>query len=187
MILSRESSTRQVAVNAFLVDTYCLGVKNIIGNIITRTRYDKTLAVHSAPTCRRAHVPLAEALRFLEAAVAYARNLGLEPHPDYEKAILLFGDADAAASEARFTFGKDGKPFFFAGPNDGPARCEMIMSILNKTVGQNNYHFTIPIAEGASIHGMPDSLDGYEIIDEDVFKKSVAEDEEDDEMPRKSR
>jgi hypothetical protein len=146
VILSRQSHLRQVAYNAFLVDCYCLGVKNIISDIISRSDYD----IHVASKLRGGDQPSrsvapAEALKFLEEAVAYARGLGLPPHADFQKAIKLFGDANPNQSDAQFTFGKNGKPFFISGPNDTPERCEQILSILNNTVGLGNHQFTMQI------------------------------------------
>ena len=38
---------------------------------------------------------------------AYAAGLGLQPHPDYHKAKLLFGDIDPSACQDEFEFGKE--------------------------------------------------------------------------------
>jgi hypothetical protein len=145
VVFSRQSPLRQVAYNAFLVDCYCLGVKNIISGIVSRSDYD----IHVGSKLRREMASRSaapgEVLKFLEGAVAYARGLGFPPHADYQKAIKLFGDADPGQSDAQFTFGKDGKPFFISGPNDTPERCEQILSILNNTVGQCNHHFMMQI------------------------------------------
>ena len=40
------------------------------------------------------------------------------------------------------TFGKDGKPFFIAGPHDNAAR---ILRQLEKTAGPGNYHYLAPL------------------------------------------
>ena len=60
--------------------------------------------------------------------------------------MLLFGDVDPAASEARFEFGKDGKPFFIAGPRDTPARCKQILTTLANTCGPDGFHYLIPVS-----------------------------------------
>ena len=66
-------------------------------------------------------------------------GIGLSPHPDYAKFMVLFGDVKASDSDAKFEFGKDGKPLFINGPNDSPARCREILSILSNTCGQGNF------------------------------------------------
>ncbi len=163
--LSRQSPLRQVAYNAFLVDSYCLGVKNVISGIISRSDYDVHVASKLRGEQASRSVEPAEALKFLEEAVAYARGLGLPPHADYRKAIELFGDVDPSQSNAQFTFGKDGKPFFISGPHDTPDRCKQILSILNNTIGEDNHHFTTPI--GFPLDGeMIEMADMEELEDE---------------------
>ena len=41
--------------------------------------------------------------------------------------------------------GKEGKPFFFAGPNDHFARCEEILHALERVCGPDGYHYAMPI------------------------------------------
>jgi len=40
------------------------------------------------------------------------------------------------------TFGKNGKPFFIAGPHDNAAR---ILKQLEKTAGPGNYDYLVPL------------------------------------------
>ena len=44
----------------------------------------------------------------------------------------------------QFTFGKDGMPFFLAGPYDNP---QAIIAKLNKTAGPGNYHYIVPVGD----------------------------------------
>src|SRR4029077_20110405 len=96
--------------------------------------------VKMEPACAR---------KLVEGAVAYAHELGFAPHPDYQTAKVIFGDIDSSQCEEEFEYGKDGKPFFFAGPNDSPARCRQILDTLARTRGQGNFHFTMPVGPGA--------------------------------------
>ncbi len=160
VIFSRESASRQVAVNAFLVDAYCLGVKNVIAQIVTRSEYDDYFGRRLRTEMPSRTATLAEARKLLADAVAYASNLGLPPHPDYAKTIPLFGDVNPADCDVQFTFGKDGKPFFFAGPNDSPEKCKRIVSALESTCGPGQFHFTMPISGDELMHhGLPDDAD----------------------------
>src|SRR5262245_10068756 len=120
VLLSRVFPNGQVAVALFLVDRYCLGVKDAFGEVLSRADYDNKYLRKMASTSPSRSVSPAEARKFLEEAVAYAQGLGLAPHPDYARALLLFGDVNPADSDATFTFGKDRKPFFINGPNDTP-------------------------------------------------------------------
>ncbi len=135
VVLSRAFPNGQVAAVSFLVDLYCLGVKEAFAEVLHRTAYDSKYVRKINTNMPSRSVPPAEARKLLEDAVTYARGLGLAPHADYQQALLLFGDADAAQSNAHWEFGKDGKPFFISGPRDGPERCRHIISTLLKSCG----------------------------------------------------
>ncbi len=82
-----------------------------------------------------APIELAQHLVF--GAVEYARNLGFEPHADFE---ACEGHLGSWTGPSAISFGCDGKPLFIQGPYDNAAR---IMSALQRSVGQDNFHFTV--------------------------------------------
>lgn len=51
-------------------------------------------------------------------AVEYARSLGFESHPDFEKAR---GHLGPWTGPSAITFGRDGKPFYIQGSYDDPS------------------------------------------------------------------
>lgn len=145
VLVSRQCRNGKVAFAVFLVDVFCLGVKNTMADIASRTRYDAELfqklmgkyeSVPLKPECAR---------KLVEGAVNYASDLGFSPHPDYRAAKLIFGDVSAEACTVEYVFGKDGKPFFFAGPHDDEARCERILRTLNRRCGPDGHHFIVPM------------------------------------------
>ena len=73
--------------------------------------------------------------------VAYARSLGIEPHPDYAPTELLFGDASADACDASFVFGYEGKPLYVPGPTETPAKIRQRLEQLRRTLGEDGFHF----------------------------------------------
>ncbi len=159
VILSRELPGRQVAVSNFLVDRYCLGVKDAWATVIDRLTYDNKYLrmAHRDHPARNA--PPAEARKLVEQAVAYAHGLGLAPHPDYATTMLLFGDVNAADSDAVFEFGKDGMPFFISGPHDTPERCRQVVAILNNTCGPGKFHYLIRVSPDAEMNFPTDEED----------------------------
>ena len=124
-------------VAAFCVDLYCLGVKDSFVRAGTRTQFNDMMAQRddSRP------MPTEDAKKLIEGAVEFAESCGIKPHRDYEKAMRYLHDVDSSQSSAVFEYGKDGKPFFIAGPNDTPAKCEKIKQALDKHVGEGNYGF----------------------------------------------
>jgi hypothetical protein len=125
---------------------YCLGVKNAMWGIRARGEIDSLVEKLSCGHNTSKLTP-ESARRLIEGAVEYARNLGFAPHADYERAKLIFGDIDAAACSQTFEYGKDGKPYFIAGPNDDPLRCRQIVNSLSSRLGPQGHHFFMPALE----------------------------------------
>jgi hypothetical protein len=153
--LSRQLPDGSVALALFLVDRYCLGVKNALVAIEGRFSHDSRMRELNSQFAS-AELSAAAARKLVEGAVDYARALGFAPHPDYHKAKLIFGDIDARECLQEFEFGKDGKPFFIAGPHDGPARCRQIVNTLVHSRGANGFHFMVPFESGEVV---PSGLD----------------------------
>lgn len=166
VLLSRQLPNDRVAVVLFLVDRYCLGVKDCFGRLMVRAEYD-AFCRNLDGKCEMEDYQPADVRKLVESAVDYARNLGLEPHPDYHRVKSIFGDIDARESRMEFEFGSDGKPLFVNGPYDSPERCRQILSILQHSCGPRGYDFLL----GGPL-GSPTALE-----DEDEFD----DDDEDDE------
>lgn len=144
VLLSRELPGGRVAFGVFLVDRYCLGVKNAFANVAPRPNYEKDLYRKMARSDTMTSLKPESARKLVEEAVEYARDLGFPPHPDYHTAKLIFGDIDADASDQEFEFGQDGKPLFIAGPHDSPLRCQQIVRTLENRCGPGGFHFIMP-------------------------------------------
>ena len=146
----------EVAFAMFLVDMYCLGVKDAWFSVVSRSDYDFKVfekAFHGehvdlSPECTR---------HLVEGAVGYARDLGFAPHRDYRQAKRIFSDVDASQCQQEFEFGKDGMPLFIAGPNDGAMRCQQIIDTLEARCGPDGYHYIMPVtAAGAYLEDNDD-------------------------------
>src|ERR1700730_2256532 len=85
--MSRELPDGSIAVAIFLVDRYCLGVKDALAKILPPSTYENQIRQRQRQMSSR-EVPPATVRKFVEGAVAYAQTLGLPPHPDYHKAKL---------------------------------------------------------------------------------------------------
>jgi hypothetical protein len=164
VVLSRAMPNGSVATASFLVDSYCLGVKEVFVEILPRSAYDSKYLRKMMSDIPSRSVAPTEARKLLEEAVAYAHELGFSPHPDYPRAMILFGDIEAADSDAHFEFGKDGKPFFVSGPNDSPERCKQIVAILNKTCGPGQFDYFVAVGSSQIMLAGPNA--GEEDIDE---------------------
>lgn len=153
LLLSRVLPKGGVAFAAFLVDTYCLGVKNVTYGISSRAEYDWRIRGRIYEGYEVLNLAPQYARKLVESAVEYAASLGIPPHGDYRVAKEIFGDIDAAACVETFEFGKDGKPYFIGGPHDSPAKCERIVAILRDRLGPEGFHFTFPIGASEALAG----------------------------------
>ena len=141
--ISRQMPNGSIAHGVFLIDRYCLGVKDAFGGITSRYDFETRLERGS----RRDLVSPGTLRHLVESALAYAGQFGLAPHPDYFKAAPIFGDIDSSAPERTWEFGKDGKPFFISGPNDTPARCRQIMAALGGSEGPDGFDYLMQVSE----------------------------------------
>jgi hypothetical protein len=153
VLLSRFLPDGSVAVAVFLVDRYLLGVKNAFFDILTRSEYETKFMRQMRGRYPARDVSPAYVRKLVEDVVAYAGKLGFAPHPDYHKAKLLFGDIDPSECREQFEFGKNGKPYYFAGPNDTLQRSQQIISLLTNKCGPGGFDYVVPFA--APGEGLP--------------------------------
>lgn len=158
--LSRELPNGSVAFGVFLIDRYCLGVKNAMAGITGRFTYDSKIVRKMCSTFQSKEMHPTAARKLVEEAVEYARALGLQPHPDYHKAKLIFGDINPGESTDEFEFGKDGKPLFIGGPYDGVERCRRIMNALERSCGPGGYDFILPLSPEEASFGVASARGG---------------------------
>jgi hypothetical protein len=143
VLLSRQLGGGNVAFVVFLLDVYCLGVKNVIMDVLPRASYEENL--HEKMT-KQFRVDLMEpecCRKLVEGAVQYAADLGLPPHPDYRVAKLLFGSIPAENCTRQFVYGKEGKPLFMPGPFDDGARRQQVLHALDEHCGPDGYHYVL--------------------------------------------
>lgn len=141
VLWSRLASDGRVAYVVFLVDRFCLGVKDIIWGIARRADYELGIFGRLYRDYRAEPLEPAYARKLIEGAVDFARSAGLPPYRDYARASAIFGDVDASTCQESIEYGKDGRPFFIAGPNDSQERCRQIVAALSEHRGAGNFDF----------------------------------------------
>jgi hypothetical protein len=136
VLVAREQGSN-VSACGYLVDVWCLGVKNCTGPKTMDRRklpdfvsfFFRTFSTTSVPA------PLDLARHVVYGAVDYARGLGFEPHPDFAKCAGHLGEWRETSDIA---FGRDGMPMYMQGPQDNMFT---VLSTLRKTVGDGNFHY----------------------------------------------
>ena len=142
VILRRELPGGDVAFASFMVDLFCLGVKDAYARVLPALTIDKYLAKNPYGG-RLEPVDPAVARAVVDGAVTYAAQFGFHPPRGFGNAYLLFGDIPAADIPAEITFGSKGKPLYFQGPHDSPSRARQVLRQLESRCGPGGYHFAI--------------------------------------------
>ena len=142
LLFSRSMPDGRIAVAEFLLDLYCLGVKNAFFYIMTRDEYAQRMRSWSAAQKMR---PMNSACfrKLVEGGVAYARELGFSPHADYAEASQIFGDVQSTACSTLFEYGRDGKPFYISGPHETAAQARAIVEQLARRLGPGNFDYLV--------------------------------------------
>ncbi|MBK1617258.1 hypothetical protein CKO42_02085 [Lamprobacter modestohalophilus] len=146
LLASRKSPTGQYAAAVFLVDVYCLGIKNAFFRMFDEDEYEGTLkpslvASHGEgiymnidPSCFK---------KLILGAADYAGELDFSPHKDYQRAIPLLDSIDPTACAERFEYGYEGKPFYIRGPSESLSQARRIVEQLDRRCGAGNFDMLI--------------------------------------------
>ena len=141
VVVARQQSPGQVFFGVYLVDYYCLGIKNCYWLADTSERafqrHLEQLPGHFIP-CDPA---LAHELIY--GAVEYAAFYGFQPQMDFREAKLVLELPETYPPTGKVKFGYEGKPLYIAGPDDDPER---ILAKLEKAAGQGNYSYLMGLS-----------------------------------------
>lgn len=144
VVARRNPTTGEVYVGTFLVDRACLGVKNAnAANFINAAEFRRELLRDMQASQQLMQVDLDLAAAVVKAGIDYAAQFGFRPHRDYRDASILLKDANPDAVDADLAVGgKDGKPFFVAGPYDN---AEKIIVQLTRQLGPDGFTYLMPL------------------------------------------
>jgi len=151
VVISRFKADGRCEAGFFLVDVFCLGVKDggftsfssfedFEENLLNRIFHDAE-PVRMTPAAGR---------KLIEDAVAYARDLGFAPGADYKKAARVLGGITTVECGEKFVFGRGGKPFYIQGASESPERCAWILQTLERRCGTGGYHY-LAVADGEDL------------------------------------
>jgi hypothetical protein len=143
VVVAREYRKTRISVCSFLVDTYCLGVKETIGpRCMDREKlrvFNGDLFDAYGADPLTAPIDLAQHLVF--GAVEYARQLGFEPGGEFSECQ---GHLGVWSGPSAIRFGRHGSPVYVAGPYDDPVR---IIRTLERSVGRGNFDHVVGLED----------------------------------------
>lgn len=141
VLVAREPRRGKVSVCGYLADVYCLGVKDVLGPKVLdvadlRAFVGSYFAAYDAlPVV----APIEMARELVWGAVAYARDLGFEPHRDFDRVAGHLGSWEPTGV---VRFGQEGMPYFVGGERDDASR---ILATLDGAVGAGNFHYLVAV------------------------------------------
>jgi hypothetical protein len=138
LILARGATPHDVALGSFLLDVFCLGIKDVtFGPLEDETLEMYLDAMHAASPL----VPVdpSYARKLLRDLAAWSQSIGFPPHRDFAAVEPLFGDIDPNASDAAFQFGRDGKPVYIPGPSETSQQIQRRVEQLRRTLGDSGF------------------------------------------------
>ena len=139
VLIARDAGRSRLSVCGYLVDVYCLGVKNVIGpRLMSADQCDEfTRRYFGAFDEPPIAVPVELAQNLVHGAVDFARSLGFEPVAEFDDVKGHLGPWEGPSS---IGFGLNGKPYYVEGPYDDAGR---ILRQLERGAGRENFHYLV--------------------------------------------
>jgi hypothetical protein len=140
LILARGVTTHHLAVASFLLDVFCLGVKDVAFDSLESDEFAMYVEVTDVGSPLVSIQP-SDARKLLHDLGAWSQSIGFPPHRDFAAVERIFGDVSADESKADFPFGRDGKPLYIPGPYEGPSLIRRRIEQLQKHLGSDGFEF----------------------------------------------
>jgi hypothetical protein len=132
LVLARGATPHHLALSTFLIDVFCLGIKDVMFKSVEREVLEMYVGVADAGS-PMVSVDPGYARKLLRDLAAWSQSIGFAPYPDFAAVERMFGDVSADANDAVFRFGRDGKPVYIPGPSD-------TAPLIRRRIGQLQKH-----------------------------------------------
>ena len=162
LVITRRESEGRLVSAVFLVDVFCLGVKNAFWRAGGHEDIEDMIRQMGRTQVMRAITPACLA-KIVKGAIEFAQSFGFPPHPDYRHASMLLDGIDPLTCPNEFTFGRDGRPFYIQGPNESPA--EVIAIVQRTQDAGGHYLVTLPNARSREVPMIETAFDQFDTPD----------------------
>ena len=140
IIISRHVAEKYLLIGSYLVDLFCLGVKDTFHVLHMRYSEYQDLLERIKMEIELCHCPVDLAHAIIYGSIEYAEKLGFSPHDDFNKSRLILEPKNSFRKLPKVTFGMKGKPLYVSGPDDD---VRFILDTLDRNVGKDNYDFIV--------------------------------------------
>lgn len=166
IVISRQHKSGNYTLGVYLVDMYCLGVKDTFYKYnISRNEY---LSIKEGYPFEP--ITYNEAHNIIYGAIAYTEDLGIDPHPDFDITQYVLEEDSEDIPLIEYEFGKDGKPFLVVSSRKDENK---YVSILNKNVGEGNFDFILRIDDEDDYYDEDEDEDEDEDDNEPFFTEEM--------------
>lgn len=146
VILTRGVSNSRLGFGMFLLDTYCLGIKDVAFKSMDADQWAAFLDA-SEYAMPLSPIDPGSARKLLRDLATWSASLGFPPHPDFAAVERLFGTVSADACTTEFQFGREGKPFYIQGPSDTPAQARQRLAQVSRATGGSGKFLLVELDE----------------------------------------
>jgi hypothetical protein len=140
LVLARGATPHRLELSSFLLDVFCLGIKDVIFDSIDSESFEMYMTAANAAS-PLVTVDPGYARKLLRDLAVWSQSIGFAPHRDFAAVERIFGDASADASDAVFRFGCDGRPLYIPGPTESAAQVRRRIEHLRKILGDGAFDF----------------------------------------------
>jgi hypothetical protein len=140
LVLTRGATDHHLNLSSFLIDVFCLGIKDVMFAPIDGEDFERYMAKTNLASPSIAVGP-SYARKLLRELALWSQSIGFEQHRDFAAVERIFGDVSADASDAVFRFGRDGKPVYIPGPNEDQPLIRRRIAQLEKYLGEDGFGF----------------------------------------------
>lgn len=139
VLAARRQGWDKLLVCGYLVDVYCVGVKNTIGpDVLDELEFRRFRDYFFSDYKGWQEVPAELARHLVFGAEEYASDLGFDSLDSFAELAAHLGVWEGPSA---ITFGRDGRPYYVAGPND---EYRKVLRILEHSVGSPpNYDYVV--------------------------------------------
>jgi hypothetical protein len=144
LVLARGATSRHVTIGSFLIDVFCLGIKDVMFRSLESETFDMYVDAMNAGS-PVVSVDPSYARKLLRDLAAWSQSIGFSPHRDFAAVEGMFNDVNADASDTVFQFGRDGKVFYVPGPNDTTALIRQRVRHLQQRLGKDGFDCEVAV------------------------------------------
>jgi hypothetical protein len=142
--VTREHINGNITHGAYMVDLYCLGIKDSFWKfnehpLDFKEFFDKHIKANEYGF-KMQRTSYALAHNIIYGAIEFAEEFGFHPHKSFDLTRHILEPDDERVKLIDIEFGYKGKPLYISGP-ENPAETTRVLAHLEKMVGKGNYNF----------------------------------------------